>query len=282
MTIQREQTLFFLGAGSMSEAMIKGIVAASILPAEQITVTNRRHPERLTHLQKTYGVRLCQEREAELARADMLIIAVKPFDLAATLQEIAPYVSARQLVISVVAGAATETIEQHFHQAVPVVRAMPNTSSFVQASATALCRGRWASEEHLALARQLFSAIGVAVSVEEALMDAVTGLSGTGPAYFYYVIESLMAGGLACGLSQEDCRVLMEQTVFGVARMLQETGKDPAELRRQVTSPNGTTMAAMEVLDQGHSKQLFAQAVQRATQRAVEMGKAMKTLPNLV
>ncbi|EFH82401.1 pyrroline-5-carboxylate reductase [Ktedonobacter racemifer] len=282
MAIQREQTLFFLGAGSMSEAMIKGIVTAGILPAEQIIISNRRHSERLAHLRETYGVRICQEKQAELAEAGMIIIAVKPFDMATALQEIAPYVTARQLVISVVAGAATETIEQHFHEAVPVVRAMPNTSSFVQASATALCRGRWANDEHLALARQLFAAIGVAVSVEETLMDAVTGLSGTGPAYFYYVIESLMAGGLACGLSQEDCRVLMEQTVFGVAKMLQETGKDPAELRRQVTSPNGTTMAAMEVLDRGHGKQLFVQAVQRATQRSVEMGKEMTTQPNLV
>jgi pyrroline-5-carboxylate reductase len=127
------------------------------------------------------------------------------------------------------------------------------------------------------MAQDLFSAIGISVVVEEMLMDAVTGLSGTGPAYFYYVVEALLAAGQACGLPAEICRTLLIQTLHGAATMLRETGKDPGELRRQVTSPNGTTMAAIATLEEGNGSQLFLQAVQRATQRASEMGQHIET-----
>ncbi len=312
--LTREQRLFFLGAGSIGEAMLKGMVSAQLLPPQQITVCNRAHPARLQALERHYGVHICQDKQAEIAQADILLLAVKPFDLVAALQEIAPMVSPRQLIVSVVAGASTRVIEQcllqyphtdlkkketpgtaptrsdtsHFSgtlpkrssgfapgAAVPVIRAMPNTSSFVQASATALCRGRQATAAHVEIASDLFSAIGTSEVVDEAHMDAVTGLSGTGPAYFYYVAEALLEAGRACGLAGETCRALLVQTMYGAAKMLQETGTEPAELRHQVTSPNGTTMAAMAVLEQGEAQQLFLQAVQRATMRASEMGQQL-------
>lgn len=272
MGLIQKQQVFFLGAGAISEAIIKGIVGARLIPPQQMTICNRTHSSRLDELHTRYGVHICQEKQADIAHADILVLAVKPFDLVHALQEIAPLVSSHHLILSVVAGASTHLIERCLQVSTPVIRAMPNTSSFVQVSATALCPGQWATSHHLETAQDLFSAIGISVVVEEILMDAVTGLSGTGPAYFYYVVEALLEAGQACGLPAEICRPLLIQTLHGAAIMLQETGKDPGELRRQVTSPNGTTMAAIATLEQGNGSQLFLHAVQRATQRASEMG----------
>lgn len=265
-------SVVFLGAGAMSEAMIKGVLAARLLPAEHITVCNRSKTSRLDEIQQRYGVHISQDKQAACAQADLVILAMKPFDLGVALQEVAASLSPRQIIISVAAGVSTAGIEERVGLSVPVIRAMPNTSSAVQASATALCSGRWATSEHMRLAQWLFSASGISVLVEEGHMDAVTGLSGTGPAYFYYVAEALLNAGQACGLPADTCRTLLVQTLYGAARMLQETDKDPAELRRQVTSPNGTTMAGIAVLERGDGQQLFLQAVQAATQRAAELG----------
>lgn len=270
----------FLGAGSMSEAMIKGILAAALLPAERITVCNRSKGTRLDELQQRYGVQISQDKRAACAQADLVILAMKPFDLGLALQEVQASLSERQVIVSVAAGVSTGSIEGLLGLSVPVIRAMPNTSSAVQASATALCAGRWATPEHMQLAQGLFSGSGLAVLVEERHMDAVTGLSGTGPAYFYYVVEALLNAGQSCGLPADTCRTLLVQTLYGAARMLQQTGKDPAELRRQVTSPNGTTMAGMAVLDQGDGQQLFLHAVQAATQRAAELGAMFESAPD--
>jgi pyrroline-5-carboxylate reductase len=188
------------------------------------------------------------------------------------LQEVGSAISTHQQVISLAAGISTALIERQLGGSVPVIRAMPNTSSSVQASATALCGGRWTTSEHLELAQNLFSAIGISVVVEEVQMDAVTGLSGSGPAYFYYLVEALQEAAQQCGLPAETARILLVQTIYGAARMLQESVQSPADLRRQVTSPNGTTMAGLAVLEQGGVYQLLIQTVQRASARAAEMG----------
>jgi pyrroline-5-carboxylate reductase len=276
MGLTQEQKVFFLGAGSISEAIIKGMVGACLLPPEHITVCNRRHVARLEELQKRYGVSVCQNKQADIAQADILVLAVKPYDLVNALQEITAMVGPHHLLLSVVAGASTHLIERCLQMSPPVIRAMPNTSSSVQASATAICQGQWATSHHLEIAQDLFSAIGISVVVEERLMDAVTGLSGTGPAYFYYVVEALLEAGQACGLPAEVCRALLIQTLHGAATMLRETGEDPRELRHRVTSPNGTTMAAIATLEEGSASRLFLHAVQRATQRASEMGQQME------
>ena len=280
MSLTQQHRLFFLGAGSIGEAMIKGITSAGLLPAEQITISNRNNAQRLQELQSRYAVQSSQDKMCDIAEADIVILAMKPFDLVKALQEVTPAISERQLVISLVAGVSTALIEENLPPSVPVVRAMPNTSSFVQASSTALCQGLWAKPAHLAIACDLFAAIGISVTIPESLMDAATGLSGTGPAYIYYVVEALLKGGQACGLSTETCRTLLLQTVHGAAKMLQETDQEPAALRRQVTSPNGTTMAAISVLDQGNGQQLFQDAVIRATQRAAEMGQQIAQTSN--
>ncbi len=273
MTQQTEKLqVFFLGAGSISEALIKGLLTARLLPPEQITISNRKNTARLYELERQYGVRVAQERLKDCEQADLLILAVKPFDLPAALQEIAPAISTRQLVISLAAGISTETIEKQLGEMIPVIRSMPNTSSFVQASATALCAGRWVNDAQMQLAQEFFAAIGISVVVDERQMNIVTGLSGSGPAYFYYIVEALLEAARECGMPADTARMLLVQTIYGAARMLQETAQDPAELRRQVTSPNGTTMAGLAVLEQGDVYQLFLQTVQRATGRAAEMG----------
>jgi pyrroline-5-carboxylate reductase len=264
--------VFFLGAGAVCEALIKGLLNAGLLSAEQIVISNRKNAARLEILQQRYGVRASEEKLESCREADLVILAMKPFDLPGALQEIAPAISARQLVISLAAGVSTTMIERQLGLPVPVIRAMPNTSSSVQASATALCGGQWCTPEHLELAQSLFSAIGISVIVAENQLNAVTGLSGSGPAYFYYLVEALQEAAQQCGLPAETARTLLVQTIYGAARMLQESEQEPAELRRQVTSPNGTTMAGLTVLEQGGVYQLLIQTVQRATERAAEMG----------
>jgi pyrroline-5-carboxylate reductase len=270
-----DKRLFFLGAGSMSEAILKGLTATAVLPPSQIMVCNRLHLPRLEELQEHYGVVPSLDKSTDIATADIIVLAVKPFDVAQALGQVHAALSPGQLLISVAAGVATAPIEARLPAGMPVIRTMPNTSSFVQESATAICRGRWATPEHLEMARQLFAAIGTVAVVDEAAMDAVTGLSGSGPAYIYYVAEALLAAGAAVGLPEETSRELLLQTLYGAARMLRETGKGPAELRRQVTSPNGTTMAGIAILDEREVHQAFLHAVKRATARAREMGEAL-------
>lgn len=268
------KSLFFLGAGAIAEAMIKGLLETEAVAPGQIAICNRQNADRLATLRAGYGVAVSADRRADLAAADVVLLAVKPLDVATALGQVGDVLAPRQLVVSVAAGVTTGAIEGRLPTGVPVVRAMPNTSSFVQASATALCRGRWADDGHLALARQLFAAIGTVATVDEGAMDAVTGLAGTGPAYIYYVAEALLAGGLAAGLDERTCRDLLLQTVVGAAKMLHATGRPPAELRRQVTSPNGTTMAGIAVLDDHAVADALRRAVLRATERAGELGRA--------
>ncbi len=273
-----KKRLFFLGAGAISEAMLKGILAAGVLPAQQITISNHKNSERLAQLSTIYGVHTSQQKSREIVSADIIILATKPFDLRQALQEVRAAITPRQLIISVVAGASTATIEAQLPDGVPVVRTMPNTSCFVQESATAISRGKHATEEQIEQVKHIFAAIGTVTLVDEHLLDAVTGLSGSGPAYIYYVIESLMQAGQLAGLSEEICRDLLIQTLYGSATMLKVTGKNPQELRRQVTSPNGTTMAGLAILEQGELPKLFQQAVEQATRRATEMGKEVSAI----
>lgn len=268
-----DQRLFFLGAGAISAAMVRGLLATGALPARQVTVSTRQNTYRVHTLHATYGVIASVDKAAEAAAADIVVLAVKPLDVPRALEEVRHALSARQLLISVAAGITTATIEGALAQPVPVIRAMPNTSCLVQESATALARGRWATDEHLALAGHIFAAIGTVTAVEEQAMDAVTGLAGTGPAYIYYVAEALLAAGTAVGLDEQTSRELVLQTLVGAATMLRTTGQHPADLRREVTSPNGTTMAGIGVLDAAGVRDTLIEAVRRATDRASELGR---------
>lgn len=236
----RNQTVFsidkqmvFLGAGSIVEAMLSGILKKKLLSPERITVTNRNNLERLDLLARTYGVNVDANKMNVIGSADILILAMKPKDAPEALRELCGSVHPGQLVISVIAGVSTALIGEWLGVDCPIVRTMPNTSSAVGLSATGLAANRFVTEDQLALATRLFEAIGSVYAVAEEEMDIVTGLSGSGPAYIYYLVEAMMGAGAIAGLSREMARQLTLQTVIGAAQMLLDTHEDPALLRKK-------------------------------------------------
>lgn len=266
--------LFFVGAGAISSATIAGLVDTGVVAPGRITVSGRRVHRRVAALVAAHGVHPSVNKQAEIAASDVVFLAVKPLDVPAALAEIGAALTPRHVLLSVAAGVATSSIEAALHEHVPVIRAMPNTSALVHQSATAIAPGHWATSEHVALARRLFSAVGTVTETPETWMDAVTGLSGSGPAYIYYVTEALFAAGLAEGLDAETTRALVLQTLVGAAAMLATTGAHPATLRQQVTSPAGTTMAGVAVLEAAGVRESIVAAVGAATRRARELGAA--------
>ncbi|WP_246258578.1 pyrroline-5-carboxylate reductase [Kroppenstedtia pulmonis] len=270
-TLMSQQERFcFIGAGSMAEAILCGLLHSSHTPAENIHLINRQSKERLWHLQKCYNVVIPEDKEQAVTNADTVVFAVKPKDIPQALQLWRPSIHKGQKVISVAAGISTSFFEQHLPE-IPVIRAMPNTSGTIGRSATAICGGTHATPEDLEAARDVFSAIGSVVQVEEKDMDTVTGLSGSGPAYIYYLAEALEQAGVTAGLTHQVARHLTLQTLLGAAHMLLETGEDPAELRRKVTSPGGTTMAGINTLANHGFHKALIEAVHSAKQRSEEL-----------
>ena len=259
-----------IGAGNMAEALLRGLLGTGTVTAERCVVTNRRNDERLARLAREWGVRTTRDKAELMRSVDVVVLAVKPADMREVLEEIAPSASARHLVVSVAAGISLHAIEQAL-DGVPAIRTMPNTSTAVSASATALCAGRWADSEHLAVARRLFEAVGRVAIVPEPLFDAVTGLSGSGPAYVYLLAEAMVEAGVRAGLDGEVARDLVCQTVLGAGKMLAETGQHPTALRDRVTSPNGTTMAGLRVLEERGFAEAVHEAIERAAARSREL-----------
>ncbi|MDF2626965.1 MAG: pyrroline-5-carboxylate reductase [Symbiobacteriaceae bacterium] len=274
------KTIGFLGAGSMAEALMRGLIQGGVVRPQQMIVTNRSNRERLETLQMRYGVRTAASKATLVAEADVLVVLCKPKDVADLLAEIRPYTSRGQVLLSVAAGVSTSLLADGVAPGVRVVRAMPNTSCQVGESATAICLGEGAGEEARLVARAILGAVGRVVEVPEAQLDAVTGLSGSGPAYIYLMIEAMVEAGRGVGLSEQVARELAVQTLLGAARTLVETGEDPAELRQKVTSPGGTTMAGLQVLNEAGFREAMVRAVARATQRSQELGR-MVAAPRL-
>lgn len=268
--------LGFIGAGSMSRALLDGLLGKSLVDAADVVVTNRRNDQALAELRGRYGVSTTRDKAAVSARSDVLVVAVKPADVPQALREMSPFLRRGQMLISVAAGVPTRALEELLPAGMPVVRAMPNTSSRVLESATALCGGRWADERSLVLAEEVFAAVGRVSRVPEELLDAVTAVSGSGPAYVYLLAEAMIRAGMRLGLDPRVARELVVQTVAGAGRMLLETGAEPSELRRQVTSPNGTTAAALRVFEEGGFLGLVEEAVRAAAARARELAEAVR------
>ncbi len=278
--------LAILGAGSMAQALIRGLLAAGMAAPGDIRVTNRSDRARLAAVAETYGVRACLTKREALDGARTVVVATKPADVAGCLEECRPWLAGADglapdagrpgasplpLVVSVAAGVSTQTIERLLPARTPVVRAMPNTSCGVRESATAIAPGRWATPTHLAAARLLFEVVGLVVELDESKMDAITGLSGSGPAYVYLMLEAMTEAGAGLGLDPDLAYKLALQTLRGAAATAQLTGEDPAELRRKVTSPGGTTMAGLAALERAGFKQGLIEAVRRAAERAAEL-----------
>ncbi|WP_312113709.1 pyrroline-5-carboxylate reductase [Brevibacillus reuszeri] len=262
----------FLGAGSIVEAMLSGILKKGLLSPDRLLVSNRNNRERLKELADSYGVQYTQDKLEVGRSSDILILAIKPKDAQEALRELRGVVHTGQLVISVVAGVSTTLIGEWLGVNCPIVRTMPNTSSAVGLSATGLAANPFVTEEQLQQATCLFEAIGTVYTVAEEELDIITGLSGSGPAYIYYLVEAMMAAGATAGLDREMARQLTLQTVIGAAQMLLETRADPAILRKQVTSPGGTTQAGLEVLEAYQFQQGVTAAILRASERSREMG----------
>lgn len=258
--------LGFLGAGNIAEALIKGILNSHLLPPGRVWVTNRNNPERLAELRELYGIVPCPDKAELVAHTDVLFLVCKPKDVEELLTELT--LRKGQLLISVAAGVSLATLQRLVGPGVDVVRCMPNTSAWVGESATVLA----APAARAAEAAAWLSAVGPVSFAPEACLDAVTGLAGTGPAYVYYLAEAMLAAGPKLGLTPELTRQLTVQTLKGAAAMLEATDHSPEHLRRQVTSPGGTTAAAMATLEAAQVKATLVAAIERATERSRELG----------
>ncbi len=261
----------FLGSGNMAEALVKGLVSAGTADAREITCAEPR-AERREDLQKRYGVNATADNAQAAAGADILFLSVKPQIIDALLEEIAPAVDHQKLVISIAAGVPIAAISRKLGAGVRIVRTMPNTPALVGSGATALSRGAHATEADLAVALSLFEAVGTAVVVDEHHLDAVTGLSGSGPAFVFIAIEALADGGVKVGLARHVALALAAQTVMGAARLVLETGEHPGRLKDQVTSPGGTSIAGIHALEQHRFRAALIAAVEAATKRSRELG----------
>lgn len=255
----------------MAEAMIRGLLQAKALPPEQIIGTGRRE-ERLRALCDTYAIRTTDDNVEAVRDADVVVLAVKPQILRNVLNEIAPAIKPGALVVSVAAGVPMRVIERALGDEVRVCRAMPNTPAVVGEGATAFAVGHGFTPQQVAQVRALFSAVGMVTQLDESLLDAVTGLSGSGPAYVFMIIEALADAGVKVGLPRRESQRLAAHTVLGSARMLLETGEHPGVLKDQVTSPGGTAIAGLHTLEEGGLRTTLINAVVSATQRSRELG----------
>ncbi len=269
-----EGTLGFIGAGNMSGALIKGLLHSGSVTPDRI-IASDVSPDRLEHLKKLHGIKTTVDNHELVRSSDVVVLAVKPQAIDKVLSQMSKDVEARHLVVSVAAGVPVVAIEGKLPAGTRLVRSMPNTAAIVLAGATAISAGTHATEKDLATAGQLFEAVGRVVVLDESLLDAVTGLSGSGPAYVMVMIEALADGGVKVGLHRDTALLLAAQTVFGSAKLLLETGEHPGRLKDQVTSPGGTAIAGLHTLEAGGLRRTLIDAVEAATKRAGELGEQM-------
>ncbi|MFD4416677.1 pyrroline-5-carboxylate reductase [Bacillus safensis] len=260
----------------MAEGMIAGIVRSGQMPLGQIYATNRQNQLRLNELTKRYGIQTAAMDSCPFEKMDMLILAMKPKDAEAALESLKPRIQPDQLIMSVLAGVKLSYIEDMLHEGQPVMRVMPNTSSTIGASATALSAGRYVKNDHMSISQALLSEMGEVYTIQEEQMDIFTGIAGSGPAYFYFLMERIEEAGEEAGLSKELSRQIGAQTLLGAAKMLQETEENPSVLREKITSPNGTTAAGLNALDDFGGGEAIKQAVKHAANRSKEISNQQK------
>lgn len=265
----------FLGAGNMGEAMIRGLLKAGIVPAEDIFVTDVRL-DRLQQLGKLYGIHTLSDNSLLVKRVDVVILAVKPQIIHPVLKEVGPAVNPKKLVISVAAGVPTAALRADLPRGVRLIRVMPNTPALVLEGMTAVAKADGLQRGDLETAEEIFGAVGKVVVLEEEALDAVTGLSGSGPAYVALMIEALTDGGVKMGLDRLTAMTLAAQTVLGSAKLLIETGAHPGQLKDMVTSPGGTAIAGIAALEEGGVRRTLISAVERATLRSRELGRGAR------
>lgn len=261
----------FIGGGNMGEALIKGLLKSAV-PAQQIRVAEPNEA-RARQLTERYGVICCSESAEVVRQSDLIVLAIKPQIVPMAMPGIAEAFDDSKVLVSIAAGVTIGALEGYFEGAPRVVRVMPNTPALAGAGAAALCPGQHATKDDLATAVHLFEGVGTVHVVNEAQLDAVTGLSGSGPAYVYMVIEAMAAGGVLEGLPMDTALALATQTVLGTAQLVKESGEHPAVLRDKVCSPGGTTIAAVKELEEKGMRAALIKAVSKATKRSRELGK---------
>jgi len=267
------QTVAILGAGNIGRALIGGLLGTHEFNPGQIRAT-RRNPAALAQLQEQFdSIMTGSDNRAAVRGASVVVLAVKPQHARHVIQEIRGDVQDDVLIISVLAGLTTASLQEAFGKDLAVIRSMPNTPMIVDEGATAIAAGTFATETHMTIAQQLFEAVGQVEMVPEYLMDAVTGLSGSGPAYVYMFIEALTDGGVKQGIPRQQAFRLATQTVFGAAKLVRDTGKHPAILRDEVTTPGGTAIAAVADLESHGLRTMLINAVATATARSIELSK---------
>jgi pyrroline-5-carboxylate reductase len=262
-----------LGCGKIGESLLGGLLSAGWRDASEVVATCRRE-DRISELRGHFGVEATLDNGTAVRGAGLVVIAVKPQDIEALLGEIGPLLTAGQTVLSVAAAIRTSRIEARIAEPVPVVRAMPNAPSIVHEGIAGICAGAHAGDEHLALAEECLSHLGGVVRVSEAYMDAVTAVSGSGPAYFALLAEAMIEAGLLLGLSREVTTRLVVQTMLGTAKLLRDEHVHPVELREAVTSPGGTTIVAIRELESAGVRAAFLNAIQAAMERSQELADA--------
>jgi pyrroline-5-carboxylate reductase len=262
--------LAVLGTGKMGEALVGGLLASGWRRPDEIVVTARSE-ERLAELSERHGVETSIDNAGAVAGAEVVVIAVKPQDIEVLLSQVSGHLTPDQTVLSVAAAIPTRFIESHLERDVPVVRAMPNTPSVVHEGMAGISAGRHADESHLKIATEVLAHVGRVVTVPEGYLDAVTAISGSGPAYFALLAEAMIEAGILLGMSREISTELVIQTMLGSAKLLRDEHMHPVELREMVTSPGGTTIRAIRVLEQSGVRAAFLNAIQAAMERAQEL-----------
>ena len=269
----KQQTIGFIGAGNMGQALIGGLIDNRVADPGRI-VCSDANPSQVARLAERFGIRGLADNRSVVRQSDLVIYAVKPQILPRVIQEIAPELNTAKVIISIAAGVPIATMESLMPEGVRLVRAMPNVCVTVREGITALVAGSHAGEADLDLAQTVFTAVGRTVRLQdEALMDAVTGLSGSGPAYVFLIMEALADGGVRMGLPRPESLLLAAQTVLGAAKLLVQSDRHPAQLKDMVTSPGGTTIAGLNALEKGAVRHALMQAVADATQRSIDLGR---------
>ena len=270
----KSQRIGMLGAGNMAGALIRGLLASKSVTAEQIVASDVR-AEHLKELETKYGIKTFSDNRELAAVSNLVVLAVKPQVIDRVLDQMADSFAPDTLLVSIAAGVPIRSLEARLPAHVRVVRAMPNTAAIALAGATGIAPGSRATQKDIDITQALFAAVGRSVVLDESLIDAVTGLSGSGPAYIMVIIEALADGGVKVGLHRDTALLLAAQTVYGSAKLLLETGEHPGRLKDMVTSPGGTAIAGLHTLEAGGIRRTLIDAVESAAKRAAELGEAM-------
>lgn len=270
------KTIAFFGAGNLAEAIIAGITQANVVATDQVLVTNRSNQERLERIAGKYGVLCDQNKKEMIQKAEIIILAMKPKDAGDYLDWLNGYIKPHHLVISVIAGLSIKQMEKKLGDGIPVIRAMPNTSALIGQSATAISKGTHVQSSQLLLAEELFQTVGSTKVVDEKDMHTITAIAGSGPAFFYYMVEAMEKAAAEAGLDRDTALELLTQTVIGAGKMLESSGEGPEQLRINITSPSGTTEAGLNQLMKNDFDKVVKACIDGARQRSIEITNTLK------